>query len=159
MLQETLAVAPCLFYSQENLLITNLLLQQQPTAVTLERKAHEAVLTARVVLIVDNRLGGCAASEVKGAVVGRLDVELDVVVILALGLATIEFRDLPDIVAFCGDGAGSSDLARLERGGEGEAAESEEGCDGGELHVGGFFRYVDLGIGKKAVLKGVLFGG
>jgi hypothetical protein len=120
---------------REYLLIANLLLQQQPAAVTLERKAHEAVLAARVVLAVEDRLGRCAACEVQSTVVGGLDVELDVVVLLAFRLTTVEFRDLPDVVALRGDGAGCVGLAGGEGCGGGKAGGGEEGGEGGELHV------------------------
>jgi hypothetical protein len=122
---------------QEHLLIADLLLQQQTAAVTLERKAHEAILAAGVVLVVHDWLGRCAARKVQGAVVCRLDVELDVVEVLSFGLAAVELRDLPDVVAFCGNGAWGSGLAGLEGCGESSAGEGEERGDGGELHSGG----------------------
>ena len=113
-----------------NLLIANLLLQQQPTPIRLERKAHEAVLAARVVHIILDRLCGSAAGEIQSTVVGGFDVELDVVVILAFWLATEELADLPDVVAGGGDVGG---LAGGERRGGGEAGGGEEG-EGCELH-------------------------
>lgn len=58
-----------------NLLVANLLLQEQTAAVAVERKVHEAVLAARVPLVVLKLVRLSRAGEVEGSSVGGLDVE------------------------------------------------------------------------------------
>lgn len=121
----------------KNLLVADTLLDDQTITVARESEVDEAVLAARVELVVLKLVGLGRAVEVESTSVGSLDVEAEAVVVGSLRLASEEVGDLPDVVTLGGNWAGCVDLAGLERCGAGNGSGSEERSDGGELHLDG----------------------
>lgn len=128
---------PCIQWCGKNLLVADTLLDDQTIAIARESEADEAVLAARVELVVLKLVGLGRAGEVEGTSVGSLDVEAEAVVVGALRLASEEVGDLPDVVTLGRNWAGGIDLAGLEGSSAGNGSGGEQRSDGGELHFGG----------------------
>ncbi len=119
----------------ENLRAAVSLLQEETIAIARESEAYEAVLAARVELVVLKFVGLSRAGEVESTSIGSLNVESNAVVVGSFRLAAIELGNLPDIVTRGGDWARCGVLTCLKGCGAHNAGSgSEERSDGSELH-------------------------